>query len=63
MWVTLWLMGYKLLGYMVWQGTKWYLRRRAPAGPPKAALVVGFAGVAGAALAGGALVAHRRTAH
>ena len=43
-------MGYKVLGYMVWQGTKWYVRRRAPGAPPKAALVVGFAGVAGAAL-------------
>jgi hypothetical protein len=23
-------MGYKLLGYVVWQGGKWYLRRRFP---------------------------------
>jgi hypothetical protein len=22
-------MGYKLLGYLVWQGGKWYARRRA----------------------------------
>jgi hypothetical protein len=22
-------MGYKLLGYIVWQGGKWYVRRRA----------------------------------
>jgi hypothetical protein len=22
--------GYKLLGYVVWQGGKWYLRRRLP---------------------------------
>jgi hypothetical protein len=57
-------MGYKLLGYMVWQGGKWYARRRLPSGPPKATLVgVGVAGVAGAALAGGALVAHRRASH
>ena len=23
-------MGYKLLGYIVWQGGKWYVRRRFP---------------------------------
>jgi hypothetical protein len=22
--------GYRLLGYVVWQGGKWYLRRRVP---------------------------------
>jgi hypothetical protein len=50
-------MAYKVLGYMVWQGTKWYVRRRAPGGPvPKLAL----AGLAGVALAGGALVVQRR---
>ncbi|MGO9495495.1 MAG: hypothetical protein ACLQA5_02080 [Solirubrobacteraceae bacterium] len=52
-------MGYKLLGYMVWQGTKWYFRRRVPEAPPKAALA---AGVAGVALAGGALFAAQRRA-
>ena len=52
-------MGYKVLGYMVWQGTKWYVRRRVPGGPaPKLAL----AGIAGAALAGGVLVVQRRAA-
>jgi hypothetical protein len=53
-------MGYKVLGYAVWQGAKWYMRRRAPDGPPKLALV----GIAGAALAvGGLIVAQRRSAH
>jgi hypothetical protein len=52
-------MGYKVLGYMVWQGTKWYVRRRAPGTPPKAALA---AGVAGVALAGGVLFAAQRRA-
>ncbi|MGH2882221.1 MAG: hypothetical protein ACRDPA_05885 [Solirubrobacteraceae bacterium] len=53
-------MGYKVLGYMVWQGTKWYVRHRTPSGaPPKLAL----AGIAGVALAGGALVVQRRVAH
>ena len=55
-------MGYKVLGYMVWQGTKWYVRRRAPGTPPKAALAAGVAGIALAG-AGGALVAHRRSSH
>jgi hypothetical protein len=50
-------MGYQVLGYMVWQGTKWYVRRRVPGGAaPKLAL----ARIAGAALAGGALVVQRR---
>jgi hypothetical protein len=52
-------MGYKVLGYMVWQGTKWYVRRRVPGRPaPKLAL----AGIAGVALAGGAVVVQRRAA-
>jgi hypothetical protein len=50
-------MGYKLLGFVVWQGVKLYLRRRLPSSPPKAALA---AGVAGVVLAGGALVAVQR---
>ena len=51
-------MGYKVLGYVVWQGGKWYVRRKLPGAPPKLAL----AGLAGAALAGGALVVGRRAA-
>ena len=49
-------MGYKVLGYMVWQGSKWYFRQKMPG--PKLAI----AGIAGAALAG-ALVVQRRVAH
>jgi hypothetical protein len=52
-------MGYKLLGYVVWQGGKWYVRRRVHPSPHKVAI----AGLAGAALAGGAVVAQRRAAH
>ena len=51
-------MAYKLLGYVVWQGGKWYVRHRMPGSTPKIAL----AGIAGVALAGGALVAQRRAA-
>jgi hypothetical protein len=52
-------MGYKVLGYMVWQGSKWYFRQKMPGSAPKLAI----AGIAGAALAGGALVIQRRVAH
>jgi hypothetical protein len=31
-------MGYKLLGLAVWQGGKWYLRRRMPGRAGKAAI-------------------------
>jgi hypothetical protein len=51
-------MGYKLLGYVVWQGGKWYLRRRVDRAPRKLAL----AGLAGAVLVGGLVVAQRRIA-
>jgi hypothetical protein len=49
-------MGYKLLGFVVWQGVKLYLRRRVPNHGPKAAI----AAVAGLALAGGLAVVLRR---
>ena len=49
-------MGYKLLGFVVWQGAKWYLRRRVPDAGRKAAI----AGAAGLALAGGLAVVLRR---
>jgi hypothetical protein len=52
-------MGYKVLGYVVWHGGKWYVRRRMPESSPKIALAV----IAGATLAGGAVVAQRRVAH
>jgi hypothetical protein len=41
-------MGYKLLGFAVWQGGKWYLRRRTQGLRRKAAI----AGLAGLVLAG-----------
>jgi hypothetical protein len=31
-------MGYKILGYAVWQGSKWYLRRRFSGYRRKAAI-------------------------
>lgn len=48
-------MGYKLLGFVVWQGARWYLRRRYPGLPRKLAI----AGAAGLAVAGGVAVALR----
>jgi hypothetical protein len=50
-------MGYKVLGFAVWQGGKWYLRRRFHGSTRKLAI----AGLAGALLAGG-IVAQRRAA-
>lgn len=43
-------MGYKVLGYAVWQGGKWYLRRRFP----NARRNLAIAGGAGLLVAGGA---------
>jgi hypothetical protein len=48
-------MGYKILGFAVWQGGKWYLRRRFQGAPRKLAI----AGLAGLLLAGGAVAAQR----
>jgi len=46
-------MGYKLLGFVVWQGSKWYVRKRYGATASKAALAgIGAAIVAGVVLAG-----------
>jgi hypothetical protein len=50
-------MGYKLLGFIVWQGAKLYLRRRTSPVARKAAI----AGVAGLAL-GGLVAAQRQRA-
>ena len=46
-------MGYKLLGFAVWHGAKWYLRRRYGDKPRKllAGAVVGGAVLTGAAMA------------
>jgi hypothetical protein len=49
-------MGYKLLGYVVWQGAKWYLRRRFEAAQTKLAI----AGVAAVLIAGVAVAAQRQ---
>jgi hypothetical protein len=51
-------MGYKLLGYAVWQVGKWYVRRRLPGAPPRAIIAATAAG--GLLIAGGLAVAHRR---
>lgn len=46
-------MGYKLLGFAVWQGSKWYLRRRMSGTSAKlAAAGVGALVLAGVAVAG-----------
>jgi hypothetical protein len=43
--------GYRLLGYVVWRGGKWYLRRRLPSRRAAAgAGLVAFGAVAGAAV-------------
>jgi hypothetical protein len=48
-------MGYKVLGFAVWQGGKWYLRRRTKGLRRKAAI----AGLAGVVVAG-LLIAQRQ---
>jgi hypothetical protein len=48
-------MGYKLLGFVVWQGARRYMRRKYPRLPRNLAI----AGVAGLAVAGGVAVALR----
>ncbi len=46
-------MGYKILGFAVWQGSKWYLRRRLSGLGTKVALgAVSVAVVAGVVAAG-----------
>lgn len=53
-------MGYKVLGFAVWQGTKWYLRRRATGVKAKAAIAgAGALVLAGAAVAGRQAAAHQ----
>jgi len=55
-------MGYKLLGYAVWQAVKWYLRGRVPGQSRKPSTrTLAIAGAGGALLAG-AVVAQRRIA-
>ena len=50
-------MGYKLLGYIVWRGGRWYVRRRVMGGARRK---LGLAAVA--ALAVGAAIAAQRSA-
>jgi hypothetical protein len=50
-------MGYKVLGFVVWRGARWYLGRKFPGLGRKLAL-----GGAAAAVAGGAIVAGRQLA-
>jgi hypothetical protein len=47
--------GYRLLGFAVWHGARWYLRRRLPSGRKVATAGL----VAVAAIAGGAVLARR----
>jgi hypothetical protein len=47
-------MGYKVLGFVVWQGAKLYLRRRVPGAGRKAAIALLASGL----IAGGVAVAH-----
>jgi len=49
--------GYKLLGYVVWRGGKWYLRRRLPS-----ARRIGLGVGAGASAALAAALIARRVA-
>lgn len=46
-------MGYKLLGFAVWQGSKWYVRRRMSGVRGKIALAAVSAAVIGGVLAAG----------
>jgi hypothetical protein len=50
-------MGYKLLGFAVWQGGKWYVRHRTTGLARKAAI-----GSVAALVVGGAIVAQRQQA-
>jgi hypothetical protein len=49
-------MGYKVLGFAVWHGGKWYLRRRYAGTARKVAI-----GALGVALIAGLLAAQRRS--
>lgn len=53
-------MGYKILGFAVWQGSKWYLRRRMSGVKAKAAVAgVGVLVIAGVAVAGRQAASHQ----
>ena len=53
-------MGYKILGFAVWQGSKWYMRRRMGGVKAKLAIAgVGALVVAGVAAAGRQAASHQ----
>ena len=52
-------MGYKVLGFAVWKGTKWYLRRRVSGKTAAAAAAAGLALTAGAAVAARQATSHQ----
>jgi hypothetical protein len=54
-------MGYKVLGFAVWQGGKWYVRHRFSGTAPKLALVGAAALTSGSAAAVTAVAAQRRS--
>jgi hypothetical protein len=51
-------MGYKILGFAVWQGGKWYLRRRVRESRPKRKLAIATVAVV---VGAGVLVAQRNS--
>jgi hypothetical protein len=57
-------MGYKLLGYGVWQALKWYLQGRVPGASRKlpSSKIALAAGLGTAVIAGAAVLAQRRAA-
>jgi hypothetical protein len=53
-------MGYKILGFAVWQGSKWYVRRRMTGTKAKLAVAgVGVLVLAGVAAAGRQAASHQ----
>jgi hypothetical protein len=53
-------MGYKILGFAVWQGSKWYMRRRVSGFKAKLAIAgVGALVLAGVAAAGRQAASHQ----
>ena len=54
-------MAYKVLGYAVWQGVKWYFRGKAPGVARKpSARTLAIAGATGGALIAGAAIAQKQ---
>lgn len=52
-------MGYKVLGFVVWQGGKWWIRRKLSG--TQAKLAMAGLGAAGLAVVGGAIAAGRQS--